>query len=71
LAGGATASGGGFSASAFALQLGGGVDVPVMADKLAVRVGVDYRRDFFSDVNGGGENDVRIIAGVVIPFATK
>jgi hypothetical protein len=68
LIGGATAGGGGGSSvSAFSLQAGGGLNVKV-ADPVAVRVAVDYRRVFFSDVNGGGQNGVRVALGVVIPF---
>jgi len=32
---------------------------------LGVRLGVDYRRVFISD---GGENEFRLVAGVVIPI---
>jgi hypothetical protein len=67
LVGGATSSGGGSSTSAFALQLGGGVDVPAVPDKVDIRIGVDYRRE----AGDLASNDVRVIAGVVIPFGTK
>jgi len=72
LVGGATAglSGGpisGTSHSAFSTQFGGGVDIktPSLAK---LRFGVDYRRVFFSDSDGGAENAVRVVLGVVFPF---
>jgi hypothetical protein len=67
LVGGATAGGSGSSVSAFSLQAGGGLNVK-LADPIWARVAVDYRRDFFSDVNGGGQNGIRVALGVVIPF---
>jgi hypothetical protein len=64
LVGGTTAGGGGSSISAFSTQVGGGVNV-TMVDAVALRFGVDYRRVFFSAAGGGGENEVRVFAGVV------
>jgi hypothetical protein len=65
LVGGTTAGGGGSSISAFSTQLGGGVNVR-MVDAVALRFGVDYRRVFFPAANGGGENQVRVLAGVAV-----
>ena len=67
LVGGASEGGGGSTVNAFSLQLGGGVNVKA-AERLWVRLGVDYRRVFFSAADGGGENDVRVALGVVFPF---
>jgi hypothetical protein len=69
LAGRTTAGGSGLdSVSAFSLQLGGGLNGRVTRS-LGVRVGVDYRRVFFSESQGGGgENDVRVAVGLVIPL---
>jgi hypothetical protein len=71
LSGGVTASGPATSVLAvgaadteFALQLGGGVNL-MTSENLGVRVGADYRRIFIS---GEGENEFRVVAGVVIPF---
>ena len=70
LSGGVTASGPAVSVLAtdsdteFALQIGGGVNL-MTSGNLGVRLGADYRRIFISD---GGENEFRLVAGVVIPF---
>jgi hypothetical protein len=48
----------------FALQIGGGVTLTTSGN-VGVRLGADYRRVFISD---GGENEFRLVAGVVIPF---
>jgi hypothetical protein len=64
LLGGVNAGGGGSSVNAFAFQFGAGVDIKTTA-AVGLRVGVDYRRDFFSDTDGGGENVVRVVLGVV------
>jgi opacity protein-like surface antigen len=71
VSGGVTASGPATSVIAvsdadtrFALQLGGGVNL-LTSGNFGVRVGVDYRRIFVTD---GGENEVRVVAGVVIPI---
>lgn len=47
-----------------ALQIGGGVNL-MTSGNFGVRLGADYRRIFISD---GGENELRLVAGVVIPF---
>jgi hypothetical protein len=52
------------SASAFSVQPGGGVDIKV-SPKASARIAADYRRVFFSDTNGGGRNDFRMVFGVV------
>jgi opacity protein-like surface antigen len=71
LSGGATASGPAISVlsatdsdTEFALQIGGGVNL-MTSGSVGVRLGADYRRIFISD---GGENEFRLVAGVVIPF---
>jgi hypothetical protein len=67
LIGGTTAGasgGSGSSVNAFSVQAGGGADIKA-TDAVRVRVAVDYRRAFFSDTNGGGENDVRVALGLV------
>jgi opacity protein-like surface antigen len=76
LAGAANASAGGSSTGGgptvnvsdsdtqFALQAGGGVNLNV-SQRWGVRVGADWRRIFVSD---GGENEFRVVAGLVIPF---
>jgi opacity protein-like surface antigen len=48
----------------FTLQMGGGVDAMVRRN-LGLRLGADYRRIFFP---GFGENDFRLVAGLVLPF---
>lgn len=63
LFGGATFSVSSFSESAFAMQFGGGVNIPVDA-KWGVRIGADYRPVFFSDDT---ENQFRFVVGVVVP----
>jgi hypothetical protein len=63
LVGGTTAGGGGSPVNAFSTQIGGGVNV-TMIDGFALRFGVEYRRLFFSGGNGGGENQVRVLAGL-------
>jgi hypothetical protein len=70
LVGRATAGGGGLdSVSAFTVQLGGGVNGRVTR-RLSVRIAVDYRRVFFSETQGGGgENDLRLGLGLVVPLA--
>jgi hypothetical protein len=45
------------------MQLGGGVNAMV-SDNFGIRVGADYRRI----VTGNGENEFRVVGGVVIPF---
>jgi len=60
--GGATASGFGDSISAFALTLGGGVNVPVN-DKWGVRAQADYRGIFFDENDGGRVDGARIVVG--------
>ena len=66
--GSATSSGvtvsAGSSETDFALQIGGGVDA-MMWGNLGLRLGADYRRIFIS---GSGENEFRLVAGIVIPF---
>ena len=63
-------SGGGANASIsnsdtqFALQAGGGVNLKI-SPRWGVRVGADWRRIFVSDA---GENEFRVVAGLVIPF---
>ena len=71
LSGGVTASGPAVSVIAasdaeteFAMQFGGGVDLMTLGN-IGLRLGADYRRIFVSD---GGENQFRLLAGVVIPF---
>jgi hypothetical protein len=71
LSGGVTASGPEVSVIAatdadteFALQIGGGVNL-MTSGHFGVRLGADYRRIFISD---GGENEFRLVAGVVIPI---
>ena len=71
LSGGVTASGPAVSVLAvgdadteFALQIGGGVNL-MTSGNIGVRLGADYRRIFIS---AGGENEFRVVAGVVIPF---
>ena len=64
LLGGSTAGVGGSSVNAFSVQPGGGVDIKVTTS-VGVRIAADYRRVFFSDTNGGGENDVRVALGLV------
>jgi hypothetical protein len=71
LSGGVSASGPAISTVAasdsdteFALQIGGGVNV-LTSGHVGVRLGADYRRIFISD---GGENEFRLVAGVVIPI---
>jgi hypothetical protein len=71
LSGGVTASGPATSVLAasdadteFAVQVGGAVDL-ITSGNIGVRLGADYRRIFIS---GGGENEFRVVAGVVIPF---
>jgi hypothetical protein len=48
----------------FALQMGGGVDA-MMRRNLGLRLAADYRRFFMPDF---GENEFRLVAGLVIPF---
>jgi hypothetical protein len=67
--GGVTASGPAVSVLAatdadteFALQVGGGVNL-MTSETFGVRLAADYRRIFIS---GGGENEFRLAAGVVI-----
>jgi opacity protein-like surface antigen len=48
----------------FALQIGGGVNL-MTSGNFGVRLGADYRRIVVSD---GGENEFRLVAGVVIPI---
>jgi opacity protein-like surface antigen len=71
LSGGVTASGPAVSVLAatdadteFALQIGGGMSL-MTSGNVGVRLGADYRRVFIS---GGGENEFRLVAGVVIPI---
>jgi opacity protein-like surface antigen len=71
VSGGVTASGPAVSVLAasdadteLALQVGGGVNL-LPSGNFGVRLAADYRRIFIS---GGGENDFRVGAGVVIPF---
>jgi len=71
VSGGVTASGPATSVIAasdadteFALQIGGGVNLRT-SGSFGVRLGADYRRIFISD---GGENEFRLVAGVVIPI---
>jgi hypothetical protein len=71
LSGGVTASGPAVSVVAasdadteFALQIGGGVNL-LTSGNFGVRLGADYRRIFIS---GDGENEFRLVAGVVIPI---
>ena len=71
LSGGVTASGPAVSVLAatdavteFALQIGGGLNL-MTSENFGVRLGADYRRIFISD---GGENEFRVVAGVVIPI---
>lgn len=71
LSGGVTASGPAVSVIAatdadteLALQIGGGLNL-MTSESFGVRVGADYRRIFIS---GGGENEFRLVAGVVIPI---
>jgi opacity protein-like surface antigen len=71
VSGGVTASGPAVSVIAasdadteFALQIGGGVNL-MASRNFGVRLGADYRRIFISD---GGENEFRLVAGVVIPI---
>ncbi len=45
------------------LQIGGGIDVP-LADRLALRVGADYRRVF----TDAGLNEARVLTGAVYRF---
>jgi opacity protein-like surface antigen len=47
-----------------ALQIGGGVDA-MMRKNLGLRLGADYRRFFLPD---SGENEFRLVAGLVFPF---
>lgn len=67
LAGAATFSGGGDTQTKFALQIGGGVNIPVN-DMWDVRVGADYRRVFIGEDQGGGENEFRFVVGIVLPI---
>ena len=71
LSGGVTASGPATSVVAasdadteFALQIGGGVNL-MTSGNFGVRLGADYRRIIIS---GDGENEFRLVAGVVIPI---
>src|SRR5882672_8533086 len=71
VSGGVTASGPATSVIAvsdadteFALQIGGGVNL-LTSGNFGVRLGADYRRIFIS---GEGENEFRLVAGVVIPI---
>jgi hypothetical protein len=71
LSGGVTASGPAVSVLAatdadteFALQIGGGVNL-MTSGNFGVRLGADYRRILISD---GGENEFRLVAGVLIPI---
>lgn len=52
----------GTSVQDFALQLGGGVNVPI-SDRWGVRAGADYRRIFHE---GKGENGFRVRGGIVL-----
>ena len=52
------------SQRAVRLQVGGGVNL-MTSGSFGVRLGADYRRIFISD---GGENEFRLVAGVVIPI---
>ena len=63
LVGGTTAGGDGNSISALSTQVDGGVNI-TMVDRVALRFGVEYWRLFFAAGNGGGENQVRVLAGV-------
>jgi len=53
------------SETAFALQPGGGVDIP-FAENVSARAMVDYRRIFFHDDSGA--NEVRVAVGIVVGF---
>ena len=71
LSGGVTASGPAVSVIAatdtdteFAMQIGGGANL-MTSGNFGVRLGADYRRIFIS---GGGENEFRLVAGIVIPI---
>lgn len=55
------------SVTDFAIQPGGGVDVG-LTDRLAARVGVDYRRIFSEDADG---NELRFTGGVVLRFGSR
>lgn len=56
------------SDQAFAIQPGGGVDIP-LTESVAARAMVDYRRIYFGDDTGvGGVNQMRVAVGLVIGF---
>jgi hypothetical protein len=64
LVGGVNAGGGGSSSNAFSLELGGGLDFKAVPG-IGLRIGVDYRRDFYSASDGGADNVVAVVLGVV------
>jgi hypothetical protein len=54
------------SSSEFAIQPGGGLDIWVIPD-IGIRVGGDFRRIFFDEIEGdGGANEFRFHVGIVI-----
>jgi opacity protein-like surface antigen len=61
--GGGTSINVGSSSTEFAMQLGAGVNAWV-TNNFGIRIGADYRRI----LTGGGENEVRVVGGVVIPI---
>jgi hypothetical protein len=59
------------SISAFIVDIGGGVKIPIMGQKFSVVAKVDYDRAFFSEDNGGGANYIRVGVGLAIPLPLK
>jgi hypothetical protein len=55
----------GSSNGAFAVQMGGGVDIKAVS-VFRLRLGADYRRSFFSAAHGGAENVFAGMLGVVL-----
>jgi hypothetical protein len=51
--------------NAFMIDIGGGVTIPA-GTRWGTRVGVDYRRGFFKEEDGGAVNTVRVNVGVVV-----
>ena len=65
LIGEVSAGASGSSNSAFSIQLGGGVDIKSISI-FRLRLGADYRRNFFSAAHGGADNVFAGMLGVVL-----
>jgi hypothetical protein len=59
------------SDSAFLILLGGGARIPLMGQKFDALVKIDYGHAFYNTDHGGGQNIIRVGAGVAIPIPLK